>query len=205
MFGIDDVLGGIIGGAIIDIIVELAPKVFEAVCAAVKAFAEVISTAFGPETDVEELGDKALQAEEDGITPENFESFEEYVEAIDKFELDPEKSKSYTPEEKQSAGIGVMYNASMDNLNVDENMRTDFFELISEKKDYFTPDRMVELSQACSDGLITIADITGYMTDKLEDSRTIQNVRDVLVDIEQKINPEISLEDAARFVRSYVG
>ena len=43
------------------------------------------------------------------------------------------------------------------------------------------------------------------MTDKLEDSRTIQNVRDVLVDIEQKINPEISLEDAARFVRSYVG
>lgn len=48
----------------------------------------------------EEMGDKMLQAEEQGITPENFDNYDDYYKAIREFELDPEKSASYTEREK---------------------------------------------------------------------------------------------------------
>lgn len=68
----------------------------------------VIGKALGlikPETQVDELGDKALQAEEKGITPDQFETYEKYVKAIEGFQLDPEKSRETTLEEKVEKGI----------------------------------------------------------------------------------------------------
>lgn len=57
-----------------------------------------------PETQVENLGDQALQAEEAGITPDAFDAYEDYVKAVESFQLDPEKSKQFTPEEKVKKG-----------------------------------------------------------------------------------------------------
>ena len=54
-----------------------------------------------PETQVEDLGDQALQAEEAGITPDAFDAYEDYVKAVESFQLDPEKSKQFTPAEKE--------------------------------------------------------------------------------------------------------
>jgi len=48
----------------------------------------------------EVIGDKMLQAEEEGITPDSFDNYEEYSKAIENFELDPEKSTKYTEKEK---------------------------------------------------------------------------------------------------------
>lgn len=48
----------------------------------------------------EEVGDKMLQAGEQGITPENFSNYNEYNKAIENFKLDPEKSSLYTDREK---------------------------------------------------------------------------------------------------------
>lgn len=54
----------------------------------------------GPDENAKELGDKAIQAEEEGITPENYDSYEEYMDAVRKFELDPEKSEQIEDEDK---------------------------------------------------------------------------------------------------------
>jgi hypothetical protein len=48
----------------------------------------------------EEMGDKMLQAEEQGITPENFDNYDDYYQAIKDFELDPEKSAQLTERQK---------------------------------------------------------------------------------------------------------
>ena len=63
--------------------------------------------------DEEEFGDKALQAEEEGSTPDRFESYDEYFEAIKNFELDPEKSEKYTEKEKLDKAVEVRISIRM--------------------------------------------------------------------------------------------
>lgn len=60
-----------------------------------------------PNENMEDLGDKALQAADAGIHPENFSKYDEYLAEIRAFEVNPDKSKSYTAEEKMLAGVGV--------------------------------------------------------------------------------------------------
>lgn len=55
-----------------------------------------------PETKVEDLGDKAIQSE---YNPENFDSYADYVKAVEAYDLDPEKSKLTTEEEKIKKGM----------------------------------------------------------------------------------------------------
>ena len=49
---------------------------------------------FNKTTNPEQLGDKALQADEDGIHPDNYDTFGEYLNAVEEFEIDPDKSKN---------------------------------------------------------------------------------------------------------------
>ena len=56
---------------------------------------------------VEDIGDRALQAAEDGITMDKIDGFESYMDALRDFEPNPEKSKSYSSEMKLVAGLGV--------------------------------------------------------------------------------------------------
>ena len=58
-----------------------------------------------PETNVTDLGDKALQSE---YNPEDFNSYEDYVNAVEKYDLDPEKSKLTTEEDKIKKGMGFI-------------------------------------------------------------------------------------------------
>lgn len=58
-----------------------------------------------PETQVEDLGEKALQS---GLKPEDFKSYDEYFKAVENFDLKsvpPEQRKNFTPEEKTAKGI----------------------------------------------------------------------------------------------------
>ena len=58
-----------------------------------------------PEEKVEDLGDKAIQAEEQGINPEDFTTYAEYVKSVENFEVDSEKSKEISEDEKSLKGI----------------------------------------------------------------------------------------------------
>ena len=62
-----------------------------------------------PDRDIEEFGDRALQAEEKGITPDKYSSFEEWVKDIEKDDwgYDPERNKDMPPEKKILKGVEV--------------------------------------------------------------------------------------------------
>ena len=57
-----------------------------------------------PETKVEDLGDKAIQSE---YKPEDYNSYAEYVKAVEDYKLDPEKSKNISEEEKIKKRYGT--------------------------------------------------------------------------------------------------
>ncbi|NLW04106.1 MAG: hypothetical protein GX029_02600, partial [Pseudomonadaceae bacterium] len=59
---------------------------------------------------VESIGERSLQAAEEGIIPEQFEDFDEYMEKIRNFPLDNNKAehrKTTIPEASIVAGLGI--------------------------------------------------------------------------------------------------
>lgn len=107
--GVGTVIGGIISA--------LAP-----VAAALGKFANAFLQGLGllkPEEDVEDMGDRALQAAEQGITIDKFENFDEYMAALRDFKLDPEQSAKRSSAEKMVAGLGVGTVAAEEKFNLD--------------------------------------------------------------------------------------
>lgn len=53
------------------------------------------------------MGERALQAAQDGITPEMYDDFDDYVQALRNFEIDPDKAKNRNDVERLVVGLGV--------------------------------------------------------------------------------------------------
>ena len=60
-----------------------------------------------PGEDTEDIGDRAIQAQEAGISPEDYATYKEYSAAIKNFELDPKRSAEISDLDKKLAGIAT--------------------------------------------------------------------------------------------------
>ncbi|MBB1488629.1 hypothetical protein [Oceanospirillum sediminis] len=67
-----------------------------------------LAGAFKPTENEMEMGDRALQAKEKGIEPDNYATYEEYLDEIRNFELDPEKSPTTEFEKTVTAATGIL-------------------------------------------------------------------------------------------------
>lgn len=149
------------------------------------------------ETEVEELGDKALQAEEEGIRPENYDTYTDYVRAIENFELDPEKSKALDPEKKIKKGIEVTSGVTAEKYP--ETL--DLFEYALENPAYFTGDRMKEIGKLlASEGGSCIESILKYMNGSEKNVQKLDSTVQMLLGVEKRANPGISDRDALAHV-----
>lgn len=140
-----------------------------------------------PEETNEDLGDRVLQASEGGINPENYETFREYEAAIRNFELDPEKSESYSLEEKQIAGLAAQA------WGIQERLGDAGLELLTktaESPDYFTSERM----SAFLDKVEAVSDVAKYFAGELG-ADTKPGVEAKLFAAEKALNPEKSNGD----------
>lgn len=98
-----------IGSALSSFAVSVGSVVLSAI-STVANIIQAVGTALGvlkPHENMEDLGDRALQAADAGIRPENFSKYDEYLAEIRAFNVNPDKSKSYTTEEKLLAGVGI--------------------------------------------------------------------------------------------------
>jgi len=99
-----------------------------------------------PDEKIEEMGDRALQARETGgITIEKFERFDDYLNALRDYKLDPELSKKYSPAEKLVTGLGLGTIAVEDKFNAERGSLNGMWLLPIANPDYFTPERMQSL------------------------------------------------------------
>lgn len=147
-----------------------------------------------PERKVEELGDKAIQAEEQGIKPENFEKYEDYVKKIEDFEVDSEKSKQISEEEKIAKGTEVGIGLAIDKFS--EAGIRDIVEIFSKNPEYFTEARMSEIFKTGIEDKENFSNIVSFFNGKEPNFETNVKSRDMLIDIEKKLNPHISDKDA---------
>ena len=148
-----------------------------------------------PETDVEDLGDKAIQSD---LKPDDFDCYEEYLKAVEDYKLDPEKSKLSTEEKKIQKGIeltvGVMIDKYQD-FSMDK-----FINMIGHNQNFFTEAKMGELAKVIKTDGQSITDILHYVDGTEKNSTKIQGTVDTLLEIEKNTNPGISDKEAFKNV-----
>lgn len=130
--------------AVIGAISSALPKLGEAL----GQFANALLKGLGilkPDEDIEEQGERALQAAEQGITADKFDDFDDYVAALRSFELDPDKSDKRSRAEKLSAGIGVGTVALEKKFELEPGSLNSIWLLPLANSEYFTAARVGDL------------------------------------------------------------
>ena len=150
----------------------------------VKVISAVIEIMDGDVPPPEELGDRALQMERrEGKTARDFDSYEEYVEELKRFTLDPEESEKLDDNVKKAMGVAVMVGWLGEKFSVDaENL----LPLVAERPGYFDHERVPVMFEMMTDQDIRFKDIDDYIHDKLDIARTLK-VEDFLVSVDMEI------------------
>ena len=138
----------------------------------------------------EDLGDRALQAAENGIRPENFDRYDDYLDSIRKFEINPEKSAQYSPDTKAAAGMQVAISSLEDRFKTPVGALYGLPVLIAMNKDFFNPDRLSALLKTTHD----INAVVDYLDGRLGRSERA-TVETTLLKAEQSLTPEKTLAD----------
>jgi hypothetical protein len=158
-----------------------------------------------PERDIEEIGDRAFQAEEKGITPDKYSSYEAWVKDIEREDwgYDPEKNKDMDLEKKVLKGVEVSIAITIERFP--ELPIQEFFSLAGKNPEFFTIERMDEIGKLASNDSDAFGKVVNYITNSAKDHTTVDAASDILMDIEQIIEPGISENVAYDKVAGYKG
>lgn len=140
---------------------------------------------WGKKETPEDFGDRALQAHEQGIFPEKFENFGQYMEGLRSFELDPQKSEESTTDQKIFKGLEVAGRALEDKFNAPEGSMASVWVLAGANPEYFTSDRFQSMMNSGMD----ITSVVDYFEGKLGGGESLE-IEDQLVNVDQKTYPE---------------
>lgn len=180
-------VGTVLGG----LVSALAP-----VAEAVSKFANTLLQGLGilkSDENIEALGDRALQAKEQGITMDKFDKFDDYMTALREFKLDPLETAKSSPAAKLVAGMGVGTVGVEDKFNVERGSLNGMWLLPVANSDYFTPERMQTMISTGRLG----GDVFAYLEKRLSGSET----RDIEKSFE--INADGSPMDKTELNRLY--
>lgn len=131
-----------------------------------------------------DIGDRAIQMHEQGIVPEEFNDFQEYMEKIRSFDIDPEKSKDSTTDQKIFKGLEVAGRGLEEKFNAPTGSMANVWVLAGANPDYFTSERLQSLLKAGVD----IPSVVDYFEGKMGGAESLE-IEDELVDLDQKTNP----------------
>lgn len=157
---------------------------------AIKNIGTVVLKVLGilnPDENVEDLGDRALQAADKGIRPENYSSYDQYLTEIRNFKLDPEKSASLRSEEKIGAGLAVGTVGLEKKFNVPNGSMGPIWVLAASNPEYFNADRLVKIVQSGQ----SMTDVMRYFEGKQSPADAIR-IRDSLMGLERQRSPDKS-------------
>lgn len=141
----------------------------------------------------EDLGARALNAEDDGIRPENFGSFEEYLKEIKKYS--PETDKPLDERVKKGAELilGIITEKY-------PGLEPEVFAVLKDLPEIATEIWGLEFGNLLKTGELDPAAVSDYFLKRPMSDSNRCKVNDSLVEIEKKINPEISNVDALKKV-----
>jgi hypothetical protein len=131
-------------GPVIANIIETIKPIAELLSKFANIFLQTLSILKQGE-NIEDFGERALQATEKGIKLSDFDDFNDYMDALRNFELDPEISKQRSQAEKLLAGLGIATIGVEDQFGAERGSFNGLWLLPMVNPQYFTPDRVQSL------------------------------------------------------------
>ena len=175
--------------------------IFLKVATALTEFANALGVI--DEKDPERLGDKIIQAEEEGIKPEKYEKYEDYMKEIGEFEIDEEKSKEIDKNEKLLRGTDAaakVIESKFPGHDVAGFMTS--VALSDENKAYFASDSFKEILNEVKDNPDVIDSLSKLLQGKDMSEQEYYDVIDRLSTIEKRLDPSKSESEIAERLRS---
>lgn len=184
--------------AVAGLAVEGLKNVASAIMGLVKALGIV-----NPEHRVEELGDRAMQAEEKGMKPEGYPDYEAWVRAIeeDDWGYDPEKNKEMDVEKKVLKGVEVSSAAAIEHFP-DISMQA-FLCLAGKNPELFSVERMDAIGMLAVSDPDSFEQIVNFVTGAEKDHESIDAAVSTLMELEQSFQPDLTENEAYAKVASY--
>ncbi|PID73935.1 MAG: hypothetical protein CSB33_01120 [Desulfobacterales bacterium] len=137
-----------------------APNILSTIAKVVQAIG-IVMDIVKPHETIENIGEKVIQAGEQGITLESFDDdFQKYKERIDRFKIDPEKAKDRPVEHQQIAGIAYVERGLLNRssyLGI-----SNLYPLMAAQKNFFSPERMQAYAQVAQDVQFSMNKIKNY-------------------------------------------
>lgn len=185
-------------------VVGLAVQGLKVVGNAIASIAKALGI-IKPDRDIEEIGDRALQAEEKGMTPDKYSSYEAWVKDIEKdnWGYNPEKNKDMDSEKKILKGVEVATGIAVEHFP--EMPIQQFFSIAGKNPEFFTVERMDEIGKLASSDTDAFGKIVGYITGTAKDHTTVDAASDILMNIEKTIDAGVSENIAYDRVAGYKG
>lgn len=152
--------------------------------------------------NVEDIGDRAIQGAEQGITPDGYETFDDYMDALRSVDLDPAKTERISFLDKVLAGCGVSVQGFSAKVNESPEVLQDFYMLIAKNPDFFTAERAGQYTSHFDQ----LGELVDFFKGTLDAPDEI-SVLDRLIDIERSMgndqsNARDQLQDVLRESRA---
>ena len=154
-------------------------KVLTAIVKIVEAVAEILG--FGHH-NIEQLGSKAVQSK---LNPDDFESYDDYMKALNEFQLDPGKIDETPQEVRLAMGLSVILQQIEDRFPVGVEY---LLPEIADNKysDFLTPTRIAALLTSFSQADLAIRDMFKYFDNQLGVSASLR-VEDAIMSAERRL------------------
>ncbi len=182
-----------IGPAAVNFCVNVLPKLGPLLSQgleALKVVSQIVNTVaqvfgiFRPEETAEDIGDRALQAAQKGITPERFDDHAQYMDALRDFDLDRAKSDQTPTATKIMAGMALAGNGLDEKFNAPDGTMGNLWVLAAASPGFFTADTLTMFLKSRT----SVADMVDYFEGKLGGGEAL-DVEDALVSQLQPLMP----------------
>ena len=148
--------------------------------------------------DMQDIGNKAIQAEAVGITSDKFDTYEAYLVEVEKFEVDPEKTANISPELTEIKGVEIAVCLMVEKL-MDLPIVTIVESIISDPL-YFEGGKIEKICELINKNGQFASDFVSYISGEERDIEKLERITNILVDVEKDFNPSISDKDAYKKV-----
>lgn len=181
-----------IAKVVVSVVVEVA-KVARDVCVAICKSLGIVEKTMEPD----ELGDRVIQAEEQGITKEQFDTYAAYLQAVQRIQLNPERSAQIPQEDKIRSGLVVSAAALLEkfpSLSFDDIVV--FSKAANKNPQLFNDASFAFLgAEIAKNGPGIIEDISKYLNRSESSRESAERAEATLTEMVKEADPEIDDEE----------
>ena len=185
-------LGSVLGNAL-----KVGIQVLNAVAKGLTAFGNALG--LFETDDPEKLGAKRILAEEEGIEPENYDTYDEYLKAVDEFEIDEERAAEIPTEDKLVKAAPHAVEA-IDYKYPEANV-VEVAEGMVANPEFYDDDRFAGLAELVGNDPEKLVVIGKLLNGELEGDEFYDAI-DMIVSAEQTRHPELSSEEIKERVQN---